>query len=64
MVGFGVETSLIALADNFILCTLLYGIKLLVLLEFIEGLALLLNHVTVSEREVIDLLDRLQLQLV
>ena len=64
MVGFGVETSLIALADNFILRTLLYGIKLLVLLEFIEGLALLLNHVTVSEREVIDLLDRLQLQLV
>ena len=64
MVSLCVESSLVALASELLLGTLLDGIELLVLLQFIQGLTLLFNHVSVREREVIDSFDGLHAQLV
>ena len=49
---------------HFVGGALLDRIELLMLLQLVECLSLLLNHVTMSEGEVIDSLDRLHPQLV
>ena len=60
LVGLRVEASLVASASLLLLLALLDGVELLVLLQVVQGLALLFNHVAVREREVVQSLHRLE----
>ena len=64
LVRLGVESGLIPLSVQLFRRALLDRIELLMLLELVQGLPLLLNHVAVSEWEVIHTLYCLHSQLV
>ena len=57
LVCVGIETSLVLLTIKLVLFPLFDSIKLLVLLKLIQGLSLLLNHITMSEGEIIESFD-------
>ena len=64
LVSLGVEPGLVPFPLQFFARSLLNRIELLVLLELVQGLSLLLNHISVGEWEIVHALYRFHSELV
>lgn len=61
LVSFGIEASLVLFSLYLVVGPLLDRVQLLVLLQLVKCLALLLNHIAVREREVVNAVHGLEL---